>query len=94
MEFGLRRAQGPNGGLSASRYALMGGFNGTSNVQAGFELDIKPIGTMAHAFILSHTEPLEDYMQVYPEYPEPMLKNQTFKKFANLVLKWRERLFH
>eukprot|EP00658_Telonema_sp_P-2_P001819 TRINITY_DN1067_c0_g1_i21.p1 TRINITY_DN1067_c0_g1~~TRINITY_DN1067_c0_g1_i21.p1 ORF type:complete len:532 (-),score=161.99 TRINITY_DN1067_c0_g1_i21:16-1611(-) len=55
LEFGLRRAQGPDGGVSASRYSFQGGFDATSHVLAGklFGMGIK--GTHAHSFITSFT---------------------------------------
>lgn len=55
LEFGLRRAQGPDGGLSAAKYAYLGGFNATSNVLAGKLFDIGVRGTHAHAFVMSYT---------------------------------------
>ena len=53
IEFGLRRAQGPNGGLSASIYSYLGGFIGTSNVRIAEKEGIPCYGTMSHAFITS-----------------------------------------
>ncbi|EEC45049.1 predicted protein [Phaeodactylum tricornutum CCAP 1055/1] len=55
VEFGLRRAQGPDGGFSASKYAAMGGFVATSNVQAGKLLGLNVAGTHAHAFVQTYT---------------------------------------
>uniref|UniRef100_A0A7S3YMI6 Nicotinate phosphoribosyltransferase n=1 Tax=Lotharella globosa TaxID=91324 RepID=A0A7S3YMI6_9EUKA len=83
LEFGLRRAQGPDGGMSASRYAVMGGFDGTSNVEAAIEYGLECKGTHAHSFVTAFSG-LDDVKD----------KDIAGKgvDFVAMVLKWRKQL--
>jgi nicotinate phosphoribosyltransferase len=55
VEFGLRRAQGPDGGFSASKYSAIGGFVGTSNVQAGKLVGLNIAGTHGHSYVQAYS---------------------------------------
>lgn len=74
LEFGLRRAQGIDGGLSASRSAFVGGVNATSNVLAGRLFGIPVRGTHAHSWIMSFEEELE----AFERYADVMPNNCVF----------------
>ncbi len=70
MEFGLRRAQGPDAGLYGARAAMIGGGGGTSNVLAGQLFDVPVMGTHAHSWIMSFKDEytaFRTYAQMYPD---------------------------
>jgi len=69
MEFGLRRAQGPDAGIYGARAAVIGGCIGTSNVLAGQLFDIPVKGTHAHSWIMSFPDEytaFKAYSEIYP----------------------------
>lgn len=70
MEFGLRRAQGPDAGLYGARAAIIGGCVGTSNVLAGQLFDVPVMGTHAHSWIMSFPDEytaFKAYADLYPD---------------------------
>ena len=73
MEFGLRRAQGPDAGLYGSRAAFIGGCQATSNVLAGQLYNIPVKGTHAHSWVMSFPDELTAFRAYAEAYPHACL---------------------
>ena len=69
IEFGLRRSQGVDGGLTAARAAYIGGCAGTSNLQAGQQFGIPVSGTQAHSWIMFFQNELEAFQSYASAMP-------------------------
>jgi nicotinate phosphoribosyltransferase len=71
VEFGTRRAHGPEAGVLAGRAAFIGGCNGTSNVEAGERFGIPTFGTQAHSFVMAfgdEEESFREFLKLFPEH--------------------------
>jgi nicotinate phosphoribosyltransferase len=70
LEFGTRRAQGPEAGFRAARAAYIGGCEGTSNVLAGFHYGIPVYGTAAHSWTQAFPTEQESFEALLDTFPE------------------------
>ncbi len=69
-DFGLRRAQGPDGGLMVARASYVGGVDSTSNVLAGKIYNIPVYGTHAHSWVMSFPEEIEAFRAFAKVFPQ------------------------
>jgi nicotinate phosphoribosyltransferase len=70
IEFGARRAHGPEASILAARAAYIGGCIGTSNVEAGYRFGIPTFGTIAHSYVMAlgdEPEAFKQYVKLFPE---------------------------
>lgn len=73
LEFGLRRAQGPDAGIYGARAAVIGGCASTSNVLAGKMFDIPVSGTHAHSWVMNFPDEFTAFMNYAEVYPDNAL---------------------
>lgn len=73
LEFGLRRAQGPDAGTYGARAAVIGGCVGTSNVLTGKYFDVPVKGTHAHSWVMSFPTELEAFRAYADLFPDNCL---------------------
>ncbi len=73
MEFGLRRAQGPDAGIYGARASVIGGCRSTSNVLAGQKFGIPVAGTHAHSWVMNFPTEYEAFSAYAKMYPDACL---------------------
>jgi nicotinate phosphoribosyltransferase len=87
LEFGTRRAQGPEAGLRAARAAYIGGCIATSNVLAGFRYGVPLAGTVAHSWTQAFSTERESFEAILETFPEhAFLLIDTYEPLAGAEL--------
>ncbi|HET7148453.1 MAG TPA: nicotinate phosphoribosyltransferase [Candidatus Nitrosopolaris sp.] len=82
IEFGSRRAHGPQAALLAARASYIAGCIGTSNALAGYKLGIPIFGTMAHSFVMSFEKEVEAFKEFSKVFPSGYLLVDTYDSIA------------
>ncbi len=70
VDFGTRRAHGPQAGVLAARSSFIGGCNGTSNVFAAYELGISAVGTIAHSWVMAFKNEQDSFNKFHEIFPD------------------------
>jgi len=78
IEFGSRRAHGPQAALLAARASYIGGCVGTSNTLAGYRLGIPAYGTMAHSFVMNYESEIDAFKEFNKVFPDGLLLVDTY----------------
>jgi nicotinate phosphoribosyltransferase len=86
IEFGSRRAHGPNAGILAARASIIGGCQGTSNTYAGYKMRIPASGTMAHSFVMNYTTEEEAFQAFCHTFPNSTLLIDTYDPIKAVTL--------
>lgn len=93
IEFGFRRAHGPQAALLAARASYMGGCVGTSNMLASYKLGIPAFGTMAHSFVMNFESEVDAFREFSNVFPDGLLLVDTYDTLAAVrkIIKHRIR---
>ncbi len=70
IDFGTRRAHGPQAGVLAARASFIGGCNGTSNVFAAYKLGIPAVGTIAHSWVMAFENEQDSFRKFHEIFPD------------------------
>lgn len=84
IEFGFRRAHGPQAALLAARASYIGGCVGTSNALAGYKLGIPAFGTMAHSFVMNFESEIDAFIEFSKVFPDGLLLVDTYDTLASV----------